>query len=561
MLSSGNIMQLLQSLIWLLAGVGVFIVGMNFMSDALEKSAGEGMKKMLGRISNNRLSGIGIGAGVTAIIQSSSATSVMVIGLVNAGVMTLMQATPIIMGANIGTTITGVLVALKNDYFNMLMYLFAFAGVMMGFFKKEKIKISGLLCSGLGLIFVGLNVMSSEQAFGNPLVESMFQGIFSVIDFPLLLILVGVIFTALIQSSSAATGVVITMVGSGVLPLDLALFIVLGANIGTCVTALLASVGASANSKRVALIHFTFNVVGTVFFTAIVWLFKEPMINLLVSLFPGSDPMSLQMRVSVFHVIFNVTTTMLLLPFVKQLVQYSCTVIRDKKADSAKHTLKYVDERLLSMPPVALMQAKKEIDYMLSVVEENIGLSLASISGDPSENAARITENEEIIDFTNGALTNFLIKLSAHVDEHDEQRIGSYFHVLNDLERIGDHAENFHEIGQEMLMKKLSFSNTALSDIRKMYAVVADMITVAKDAFDAEDPDRLPKLTALENQTDEMKRTFSTKHFSRLSEGNCSLEVSPYYTSTITGLERVADHIVNVGYSICNPVGDDEANS
>ena len=558
MLSSVEVMQLIQSLIWLLAGVGVFIVGMNFMSDALEKSTGEGMKKMLGRISNNRISGVGIGAGVTAIIQSSSATSVMVIGLVNAGVMTLMQATPIIMGANIGTTITGVLVALKNDYFNMLMYLFAFAGVMMGFFKKEKIKIAGLLCSGLGLIFVGLNVMSSEQAFGNPLVESMFQGIFSVIDFPLLLILVGIIFTALIQSSSAATGVVITMVGSGVLPLDLALFIVLGANIGTCVTALLASVGANANSKRVALIHFTFNVVGTVFFTAIVWLFKEPMINLLVSLFPGSDPMSLQMRVSVFHVIFNVTTTLLLLPFVKQLVQYSCTVIRDKKAETTKHTLKYVDERLLSMPPVALMQAKKEIDYMLSLVEENIGLSVTSITGNPAENAMRITENEEIIDFTNGALTNFLIKLSSHVDEQDEERIGSYFHVLNDLERIGDHAENFHEIGQEMLAKKLSFSDTALTDIKQMYAVVIDMISIAKDAFDAENPEHLPTLAALENQTDEMKRAFSAKHFSRLSEGNCSLEVSPYYTSTITGLERVADHIVNVGYSICNPVGDDK---
>ena len=551
-------MQLIQSLIWLLAGVGVFIVGMNFMSDALEKSAGEGMKKMLGRISNNRFSGVGIGAGVTAIIQSSSATSVMVIGLVNAGVMTLMQATPIIMGANIGTTITGVLVALKNDYFNMLMYLFAFAGVMMGFFKKEKIKIAGLLCSGLGLIFVGLNVMSSEQAFGNPLVESMFQGIFSVIDFPLLLILVGIIFTALIQSSSAATGVVITMVGSGVLPLDLALFIVLGANIGTCVTALLASVGANANSKRVALIHFTFNVVGTVFFTAIVWLFKEPMINLLVSLFPGSDPMSLQMRVSVFHVIFNVTTTVLLLPFVKQLVQYSCKVIRDKKEETTKHTLKYVDERLLSMPPVALMQAKKEIDYMLSLVEENIGLSVTSITGNPAENVARIAENEEIIDFTNGALTKFLIKLSTNVDQRDEQRIGSYFHVLNDLERIGDHAENFHEIGQEMLTKKLSFSDTALTDIKQMYAVVIDMIAIAKDAFDAENPEHLPTLAALENQTDEMKRAFSAKHFSRLSEGNCSLEVSPYYTSTITGLERVADHIVNVGYSIVNPIGSQE---
>lgn len=558
MLTAEEIMRLIQSLIWLLAGVGVFIVGMNFMSDALEKSAGEGMKKMLGRISNNRFSGVGIGAGVTAIIQSSSATSVMVIGLVNAGVMTLMQATPIIMGANIGTTITGVLVALKNDYFNMLMYLFAFAGVMMGFFKKEKIKIAGLLCSGLGLIFVGLNVMSSEQAFGNPLVEDMFLNIFSVIDFPLLLIFVGVVFTALIQSSSAATGVVITMVGAQVLPLDLALFIVLGANIGTCVTALLASVGANANSKRVALIHFTFNVIGTVIFTAIVWIFKEPVIHLLVSLFPGNDPMSLQMRVSAFHVIFNVTTTVVLLPFVKQLVQYSCAVIRDKQQLDKEHTLKYVDDRLLSMPSVALMQAKKEMDYMISLVEENIRLSSVSMDGRPTENAARITENEDVIDYTNEALTRFLIKLSACVDARDEQRIGAYFHVLNDLERIGDHAENFHEIGREMQGKKLSFSETALSDIKQMYRIVIEMLGVAKAAFDKEDPDRLPALAELENQTDEMKRAFSAKHFSRLSEGNCSLEVSPYYTSTITGLERVADHIVNVGYSICNPVGDDD---
>ncbi len=558
MLTLAEVIQLIQSLIWLLAGVGVFIVGMNFMSEALEKSAGEGMKKLLSRISNNRFSGIGIGAGVTAIIQSSSATSVMVIGLVNAGVMTLMQATPIIMGANIGTTITGVLVALKNDYFNMLMYLFSFAGVMMGFFKKEKIKIAGLLCSGLGLIFVGLNIMSSEQAFGNPLVESLFQNIFVVIDHPLLLILVGVIFTALIQSSSAATGVVITMVGTGVLPLSLALFIVLGANIGTCVTALLASVGASANAKRVALIHFTFNVIGTVFFTAIVWIFKDPMIHLLVSLFPNSDPMSLQMRVSVFHVIFNVITTCLLIPFVKQLVGYSCSVIREKQEKPKEFSLKYVDERLLSMPTVALMQAKKEIDYVLTLVEENIILSAASITGNPAENANRIAQNEEVIDFTNGALTQFLIKLSSSVDERDEQRIGSYFHVLNDLERVGDHAENFHEIGQEMLAKDLSFSPIASSDIRQMFDVVINMIAIAKEAFQEENPTSLPTLSKLESETDEMKRSFLAKHFSRLSEGNCSLQVSPYYTSTITGLERVADHIVNVGYSICNPVGDDK---
>ena len=558
MLTTGDIMQLIQSLIWLLAGVGVFIVGMNFMGDALEKSAGSGMKRLLERISNNRFSGVGIGAGVTAIIQSSSATSVMVIGLVNAGVMTLMQATPIIMGANIGTTITGVLVALKNDYFNMAMYLLAFAGVMMGFFKNQKIKIAGSLCCGLGLIFVGLEVMSSEQAFGNPLVENMFTEIFKMIDFPLLLILVGVVFTALIQSSSASTGVVITMVGAGVLPLDLALFIVLGANIGTCVTALLASVGADANSKRVALIHFTFNVIGTVLFTAIIWIFREPMVNFLVSLFPGNDPMSLQMRVSVFHVIFNVTTTCLLLPFVKQLVHYSCWMIKERKQEGTVHSLKYVDDRLLTLPSVAMMQVKKEIDYMLSLVEENLRYSLASIDGNPAVNAERISDNEDTIDFTNGSLTQFLIKLSACVDERDEQKIGAYFHVLNDLERIGDHAENFHEIGQEMLDKKLAFSDMALSDIKQMYGVAIAMIAIAKDALDTESLDRLPALTDLENQTDEMKRTFSAKHFSRLSEGHCSLEVSPYYTSTITGLERVADHIVNVGYSICNPVGDDE---
>jgi len=560
MLTTANMIQILQSFIWLLAGVGVFIVGMNFMSDALEKSAGDGMKKMLGRISNNHFSGVGIGAGVTAIIQSSSATSVMVIGLVNAGVMTLTQATPIIMGVNIGTTITGVLVALKNDYFNMLMYLLAFAGVMMGFAKNEKVKLAGLLCSGLGLIFVGLNVMSSEQAFRNPLLETLFQGIFSVIDFPLLLILVGIIFTALIQSSSASTGVVITMVGTGVLPLNLALFIILGANIGTCVTALLASVGANVNSKRVALIHFTFNVVGTVLFTAIVWLFREPVVKCLVALFPGNGTMALQMRVSAFHVIFNVTTTMMLLPFVKQLVQYSCRVIKDRKQEGAVHRLKYIDERLLTVPSVALVQVKKEIDYMMSLVEENIRCSLSSIDGNPIENAEKIMANEEAIDFTNGALTKFLIKLSACVDGRDEQKIGAYFHVLNDLERIGDHAENFHEIGQEMLGKKLAFSDIALSDIKQMYGTVIAMIAIAKEAFDMESPAHLPDLKELENQTDEMKRAFSAKHFSRLSEGNCSLEASPYYTSAITGLERVADHIVNVGYSICNPVGDTEGN-
>ncbi len=556
MLTSAEVMQLLESLIWLLAGVGVFIVGMNFMSDALEKSAGSGMKKMLGKISNNRFSGVGIGAGVTAIIQSSSATSVMVIGLVNAGVMTLMQATPIIMGANIGTTITGLLVALKNDYFDMLMYLLAFAGVMMGFFKKERIKIAGSLCCGLGLIFVGLNVMSSEQAFGSPLVENLFTNIFSVIDHPLLLILVGAIFTALIQSSSAATGIVITMVGTGVLPLELALFIVLGANIGTCVTALLASVGANANSKRIAWIHFTFNVVGSALFTAILLIFKTPIINFLFSVFPGEDPMSLQMRVSVFHVIFNVTTTGVLLPFVKPLVKCSCLVIKDKKETEEVLTLKYVDDRLLKTPPVALMQVKKEMDYMLSLVEENTRLSFVAMETGSTEHGETIVNNEAIIDFTNSALTKFLIRLSSeNIEESDERVIGSYFHVLNDLERIGDHAENFHEIGEEMLKKQIVFSDHGKGDIIKMRDTVLRMFEISKDAFENVHRENLPELTRLENDVDAMKKSLTASHFARLAEGNCSMDVSPYYSSTVVGLERIADHLVNIGYSIVNPTG------
>ena len=555
MITEGNVMQLIASMVWLLAGVGVFIVGMNFMSNALEKSAGSGMKKMLGKISNNRFSGVGIGAGVTAIIQSSSATSVMVIGLVNAGVMSLLQATPIIMGANIGTTITGVLVALKNDYFEMIMYILAFAGVMMSFSKSEKVKILGSLFCGLGLIFVGLSIMSSKDAFKNPLVEEVFINIFKSVNFPLLLIAIGVLFTALIQSSSAATGVVITMVGTKVMPLELALFIILGANIGTCVTALLASMGANANSKRVAFIHFVFNFIGTLIFTVIIWCFKDGVVDLLTRCFPGDDAMSMQMRVSMFHVIFNVSTTCLLLPFVSHLVRLSQVVIKEKKVSDTAHALKYVDDRLLKMPPIALMQVKKEINYMMERVRENINVCFEVMETGSEEYNDRLLENEKLINFTNGALTKFLIKLSPFVEQEAEGEIGSYFHVLNDLERIGDHAENFHEMGLEMKAKGLEFSLAAKTELREMRDNVTTMFDLAGQAFTERKMDVLPTLTEFENKVDEQKRSLTANHFTRLSEGSCKVELSPYYSSMIARLERVGDHLVNVGYSIVNPTG------
>ncbi|MBQ8374812.1 MAG: Na/Pi cotransporter family protein [Clostridia bacterium] len=544
-------MQLIQSLIWLLAGVGVFIVGMNFMGDALEKSAGNGMKKMLEKISNNRFSGVGIGAGVTAIIQSSSATSVMVIGLVNAGVMTLMQATPIIMGANIGTTITGVLVALKNDYFNMIMYLLAFAGVMMSFFKKEKIKIAGSLCCGLGLIFVGLNIMSSEQAFGNPLVEEMFTGIFKQIDFPLLLILVGVVFTALIQSSSASTGVVITMVGAGVLPLDLALFIVLGANIGTCVTALLASIGANANSKRVALIHFTFNVIGTILFTAIIWIFREPVVNLLMSLFPGDDAMSLQMRVSIFHVIFNVTTTCLLLPFVKQLVKFSQIVIKDKKNVEETATLQYADERLLKVPSLAIEQVKKDTFVMADMAMESLQTAFTAFVERDLDAIEKVTGYNDKISAYGERISDYLVKISASgASLSEEKQVNALHSNVGDIARIAELADNLTKYTRKEVKDNLVFSEgineklTAMHELlRKQYALVKRIVVDKEFAL-------LGEADGVEDEIDSMRRELVNEHILRLSQGKCRPENNTVFINLVSNLERIGDHINFIAHSV-----------
>ena len=547
MLTSDQVMQLIESLIWLLAGVGVFIVGMNFMSEALEKSASSGMKRLLEKISNNRFSGVGIGAGVTAIIQSSSATSVMVIGLVNAGVMTLMQATPIIMGANIGTTITGVLVALKNDYFNMAMYAFAFAGVMMGFAKKEKVKLAGLLCSGLGLIFVGLNVMSSEEAFGNPLVEDMFTNIFEHIDFPLLLILVGAIFTALIQSSSAATGVVITMVGTGILPLDLALFIVLGANIGTCITALLASIGANANSKRVALIHFTFNVIGTALFTAIIWIFKEPVVNFLVSVFPSEDPMSLQMRVSLFHVIFNVTTTLLLLPFVKHLVNYSCTVIKDKDEDADTLGSIFIDERLLSTPAIALDNCRIVTTDMAHWAQQAFDDSTNALFNYSEKLDKRIREAEKMTDKYEDKLGTYLVKLSSSsISERESAHASMLLKVIGDFERISDHARNIMFSGEELSAKKLAFTDEAKEEISVLSDAVTEIIDLSFNSFINNDTSLAIKVESLEEVIDGLKEKMRTNHTNRLQKGKCSLDTGFVWSDLLTNFERISDHCSNI---------------
>jgi phosphate:Na+ symporter len=553
MFTAEEVMQLIQSLIWLLAGVGVFIVGMNFMSDALEKSAGNGMKNLLGKISNNRFSGVGIGAGVTAIIQSSSATSVMVIGLVNAGVMTLMQATPIIMGANIGTTITGVLVALKNDYFNMLMYLLAFAGVMMSFFKNEKIRIAGNLSCGLGLIFVGLNIMSSEQAFGNVLVERLFINVFQAIDFPLLLIIVGIVFTALIQSSSAATGVVITMVGTGVLPLGMALFIVLGANIGTCVTALLACVGANANSKRVAFIHFTFNIIGTVIFSAIIWIFRNPIVDLLIALFPGTDTLSLQMRVSIFHVIFNVSTTLLLLPFVKRLVKLSKWIIKDKAEIGEEPTLKYADKRLLTAPTVALGQLTKETFRMADMAIENLNTAMKGFIARDTSVAEQVTLNNERIGKLDKEISDYLVQVStASVSLANEKLVNALHHNLGDISRIADLSDNVVKYTRREVKDNLAFSEGINEKILAMHDLLRKQYDLVKKIILEKRYELMNESDALEDDIDASRKSLVAEHIQRLAQGKCRPENNTIFINLVSNLERIGDHLNFIAHSLDN---------
>ena len=539
---------LLVCILSLLAGCGVFIAGMNMMSGGLEKATGKGLKRLLSKISNNRFAGVGIGASVTALVQSSSATSVMVIGFVNAGAMTLFQATAIIMGANIGTTVTGLLVSLSSLNISLFTSLLAFIGVMMMFIKNQKVKNIGSILCGLGLIFIGLDLMSA--AFAEEEIRQVFYDLFKTIDFPLLLILIGIFFTVIVQSSSAVTGLIIIMVGQGALPISNALFIVLGSNIGTCVTAIIACIGTGTNAKRTALIHLAFNVIGTIIFTIFLWIFTTPIVDALETIFPNNH----QFQIALFHVFFNVVTTILLLPFIKQLVKLSTLVIKDKK-DNKSHSLKYIDERLLKTPAVALMQVKKEVEHMADLARTNIQKSFDELINQSGKNVDEVYKREEKIDYINNAITKYLIKLSSLVDAQNEKIIGSYFHVVNDIERIGDHAENLLEIGVQMKNEQLVFSSNGNENINQMFDIIMKMFEIAMDTFDNGSHSHLMELTSYEEQVDELKKELTSQHYMRLSMGDCKMELSSYFTSTISGLERVGDHLVNIGYSIINPTG------
>ena len=546
--------KLILSIVSLLVGAAVFIVGMNMMSSGLKKSTGKGLRRLLSKIKDNRFAGLGIGAAVTALIQSSAATSVMAIGFISAGAMTIFQGVCIILGAYIGTTVTGLIASASSLSFSSYFVLLAVIGVVLMFIKKEKIKNIGEILAGLGLLFFGLSTMSkSIGAPGDGLYEGI-KSFFGAIDFPLLLMVIGALATALFQSSSATSGIAIAMVSTGALGFNDAIYLVLGGTIGTVIATLIATIGSGVNAKRTGIICLIIRVFTGFAALAIYWPLATifDLETILPNIF-GSPALA----VAMFLVVYNVVFMLLVLPFVQVFVKLSEKLVKDKEEEKMAKAIKYIDRHLINTPSIAMMQVKKEIINMMELAYDNIKLGYKRIIDQDPSNDKVIIETEDKIDYINNKLTDFMIDLTHTVSIDEEKVLGSYFHVVNDVERIGDHAYNFYEQSLKMVDKDLNFSETAKKEFEEMFHVIDKMFALAFAIFDNGTRVNLKKLHDLEDKTDELKNKLSSAHYERIQKNLCKMENSPFYTTLVSELERVADHLVNVGYSIVNPTGDD----
>ena len=547
--------KLITDLILILVGAAVFIIGMNMMSSGLKKATGRGLRRLLKKIRDNRFACLGIGTAATALVQSSAATSVMAIGFISAGVMTVFQGVCIILGAYIGTTVTGLLASLSTFSFSSYFIVLAVIGVILMFFKNEKLKSIGEILAGLGLLFFGLSTMSktiNSNADIINAVQSFFGANWMI---PPLLMLVGALVTALFQSSSATSGIAIAMVSGGALGFNSAIYIVLGGTIGTVITTLIATIGSGVNAKRTGIICLIIRMFTGLVALAIYWPLQGILGNTLLTVF-GSEALA----VAMFLVIYNIVFMLLILPFVQVFVKLSEKLVKDKDEEKMKKALKYIDKHLLNTPSVAMMQVKKEIINMMELAYDNLKLGFKRIIEQDNTNDKALIETEDKIDYINKKLTDFMIELTHTVSIDEEKVLGSYFHVVNDIERIGDHAYNFYEQSLKMVDNDLNFSDTAKKEFQEMFEVVDKMFELSFAIFDNGTRVNLKKLHDLETKTDGLKNKLSSAHYERIQKNMCKMENSPFYTTLVSELERVADHLVNVGYSIVNPTGDDTFN-
>ena len=525
-------------------GLGLFLFGIRTMGDGLENAAGAKLKRMLEVLTGNRFLAVLVGFVVTAIIQSSTATTVMVVGFVNAGMMSLAQAVGVIMGANIGTTVTSLLIALN---FSSVAAAAVLVGViLMLASKKTVVKNLGAIFTGFGLLFLGIDMMSDSMA---PLRESagFMNFIVTVSESPLrplFGIILGIVMTAVLQSSSASVGVLQTLAMQGLVPLKFSVFVLFGQNIGTCLTALFSTVGAKKNSKRAAVIHLLFNLIGTGIFILIALL--TPYVEWIEKLSP--DPMA---QIAISHIVFNIVSTVIMFPFAKVLVKLSFLLVPGKDDSESEMHCKFIDDRLLNTPPFAVMQVSKEVARMAKLARDNFETSAHALINRSDKDLDKVMENEEVINYLNHHITSYLVKLNAlDITDSDSDYIARVFHAINDIERVGDHAINLAEAAQHNIGEGLKFSDPAREELNQLCGSVVTLLERSMAAFDNQSlsDNEAKELSDLEEHIDDLTLECQDSHIFRLNRKECNTEAGMLYLNTITDFERVGDHAINIAF-------------
>ena len=525
-------------------GLGLFLFGIRTMGDGLENAAGAKLKRMLEVLTGNRFLAVLVGFVVTAIIQSSTATTVMVVGFVNAGMMSLAQAVGVIMGANIGTTVTSLLIALN---FSSVAAAAVLVGViLMLASKKTVVKNLGAIFTGFGLLFLGIDMMSDSMA---PLRESagFMNFIVTVSESPLrplFGIILGIVMTAVLQSSSASVGVLQTLAMQGLVPLKFSVFVLFGQNIGTCLTALFSTVGAKKNSKRAAVIHLLFNLIGTGIFILIALL--APYVEWIEKLSP--DPMA---QIAISHIVFNIVSTVIMFPFAKALVKLSCLLVPGKDDSESEMHCKFIDDRLLNTPPFAVMQVSKEVARMAKLARDNFETSAHALINRSNKDLDKVMENEDVINYLNHHITSYLVKLNAlDITDSDSDYIARVFHAINDIERVGDHAINLAEAAQHKIGEGLKFSDPAREELNQLCGSVVTLLERSMAAFDNQSlsDNEAKELSDLEEHIDDLTLECQDSHIFRLNRKECNTEAGMLYLNTITDFERVGDHAINIAF-------------